>query len=132
MDKEKRVLNAGRMTELGKAALEHFKKENVDASLIKAFSAIFYFIMDNVISRFKMNQVLSLQDLRKYLKEDIDDYTFYSSQMRSLRKNRTLLHLLYSPQQTEEIIDILDYLANGNMFFYIVKRKIKTHFMRVV
>lgn len=127
MGQEKIVLNAGRMNELGKALLEHLKKESVDLSLIRAFPIIYYFIMDNVISRYTQKHSLSIDALRKLLKEDIQDYDFYITQIRRLRRNRNWMRKLYSAYETEKRIDIAEFYADGNLFLFKLKYKLNVY-----
>lgn len=131
MRQEKTVLNAGRMNELGKAVLKYYETEPVDPSLIRAFPVIFYFIMENVISRYKKNHALTINQFRNLLINDIDDFAFYSAQMHGLRKNRKLLRLIYSAYQTEERIDVAEFNVDGNVFLLKAKRKINSYLEKV-
>ena len=131
MARERTILNAGRMNELGKSLLKYFKNESVEPCLIRAFPVIFYFIMENVLSRYTKSHTLSYGEFRSLLMSDIQDFGFYSSQMKKLRRNRKWLRKLYSPFITEMRIDIAEYYADGNVLLFKVKCKLNTYTGRI-
>ena len=123
MGKEKSVLNAGRMNELSKEVLSFFIRSKVDNKLLCAFPVIHFYIMLNVISRYKNQNEITYKQFRNLLKADISDFRFFAHNIKKLRKCKQYMEPLFSAYDLEEILDIYEYYADGNMLAFKLKCK---------
>lgn len=121
MGQNQTKLNAGRMNELGKAVLQHFKKSEDCADLIDAFPAMHCLIIDNVASKEMYADIVAY---RKKLLADINDWDFYSSTMKQLCKKPKYLYRVFSNSVVAERLSIIRYCLDNNYTALRIRNKV--------
>ncbi len=131
MRQNKSALNAGRMNELGKAALQHFQEHEDCDDLVDIFPTMHYLIVDSVASKV-LYTTKSLSESREWFREDIKDWAFYSKTVRMLLKNPRYLYDRYSASQVAERLSITRYFLNGNYTTLRIRNKLIFMFRDII
>lgn len=124
MGQESVRLNVGRMNELGKAVLAYYEKQEGCKYIIDHFAAIYFVIINNVISGYQKTKKLPLKELRKHIIEDINDIDFFRKQLSGIRMHKKTLYSAYSSRSRfEECYNIIQYVLDGNYLNAVIRQK---------
>lgn len=115
MSQEISNINIGRMNELGKAVMKHYKECEDCKDLLEIFPVIYYLILDNVLSRYIRINNPNMRELRSSIIKDITDLDFFRNQLRKLSDYKNFLYLVYTNIQTEVVLSNVKYFLNGNL-----------------
>lgn len=132
MGLDMKKLNIGRMNELSKAVLAHFRQFEDTKGLVDCFPVIYYLILDNVLGRAMHTAGLSNQEFRRAVIEDIEDWDFFQTQMKLLARYRSDLCQMFSGSQAEERISIIRYILDGNYTSFRIRNRIIYKFADVL
>ena len=105
-------LNFNRINEFGKA-LYQFYSTCLCQPLIAVFPQIYYCLIRNNIWKLEEQKKTDLSEIRRLIIEDIDDISFFKSQMRRLQSQRYISAKAYSKREFMNMKAVAKYLLNG-------------------
>lgn len=130
MASQNSCLNAGTMTELAKGVLSFYRQNGVEKALIDAFPIIYYYMLENEISKFFPYGTVPPEKMRLALQADIQDYAFFAKQMKRIRKFKSFMSAQFDAHHINERVAIAEYMADGNIFFFKIKRRLNNFYTR--
>lgn len=118
-------INIGRMNQLCKEVLLHFKKYQECSGLEKIFPVIHCLIINNIIDRAIKNCGGDWKKIKLLADRDIRDKDFFDYQVKQLKKHKKRLYGIYEGDypvyMAEERISIMKFLSNGNYTLFRIR-----------
>lgn len=115
-------LNINRINEFGKALHQYYIEAGCEL-FVDIFPQIYYCLIRNNIWRLEKQKKLSLSEIRELIIDDIDDISFFKTQMRGLQRQKYFSEKAYSKREFMDMKSTAKYLLNGKEFSYNMRNR---------
>jgi hypothetical protein len=112
--------NFNKMVELSKEVFSFYQTNHFEL-LSQKRDILFFFIMNNVITRFMVKNDYDVKKLRKELIEDVKDFSFFRSNIRGLKKYSKVLQDLWGSIEAKRILFLYDYLCDNHFILFTIR-----------
>ncbi len=124
MDNYRKKDNLATVSRLGEAGWIYFKGMSDCKLIYDAYSVIYYLMLLNEIRILERVCDMTRREIRPMILENIENFQFFCSQLKALRKQRTALYRVFGGMEAEHFLSDAQYYLDGHWFMSRVRNRL--------